>query len=232
MKSQLYKSLFNKLHDNEQASELLLCLVKNANIYLFGGAVRNYLDGCFESFRDLDFVVEFKSGTGISIKDIIRGKNYSFEINRFNGYKFCFRNLLIDIWDINDTWAFKHTELKTTPDNLLKSVFLNMDGLVYSLNEKRFLADCDKVYQKMKASRYLDIVLPENPFVELNLLRAMILKRKYNMRFSNNLQESLLHYAANADLTSSFLKLQQEHYKNTIITRKEIECELSYLFNQ
>ena len=170
MKNNLYECLICTLENNKLALEFLRAIMEKANLYLFGGAVRDYLDDDFVNFRDLDFVVEFTSSKDLRIHDFIAETNNTYyKTNRFNGYKICFDNLHIDIWELNDTWAFKQNKLEATPENLIKSVFLNMDGLAYLLNENKYLQDCDKVYQRIKQSHYLDIVLDDNPFIELNL---------------------------------------------------------------
>lgn len=52
------------------------------------------------------------------------------------------------------------------------------------MNNKKLYAD---KYKKIIKTKKLDVVLDENPFLELNLLRALILMDKYNLSLSSSL---------------------------------------------
>ena len=63
-----------------------------------------------------------------------------------------------------------------------------MDSLLYLLNEDKFIDDCDKRYKRIKKNRIIDIVNAKTPCEELNLLRALVMKRKYSFSISLNIK--------------------------------------------
>lgn len=50
-----------------------------------------------------------------------------------------------------------------------------MDSIIYDMSNDRWL---DEIYKEAKDSKILDVVLEDNPHLELNILRAIIFKRK------------------------------------------------------
>jgi len=206
-------------------------ILSDSTVYLFGGAIRDYLNGELDYSRDLDFVIDSGNGVSIDISKYIAGfTDVSYKTNRFNGYKIKFRNYIdIDIWNLNDTWAFKNDKLYPSAENLIKSVYLNIDALVYSLNQDIFLNNCDVKYSQIKKDRMLDIVFDETPYEELNLLRALVFHKKYSLFFSKILRKRLLHYY-NSDQNIAvyrLMELQKEHY-NTVLLNK---YDLISIFN-
>lgn len=231
MKNTLKETIFNRLKFNNLAFLFLNELMSEANVYLFGGAVRDYLSGNIDNARDLDFVVESKKNNSyIDISKYIY-KEIKYTKNRFGGYKITFNNhLTIDIWDIQDTWAFKTNKFIASPTNLLKTVYLNIDSLVYCMNTDQYIDNCNKKYFMIMEKGIIDIVFEENPQIELNLLRALVLRNKYNMKFSEKLQTALSHYikASKGTALSTFLNLQLVHYKRILLE----ENDLKYLLEK
>ena len=181
----------NNFDENKFYNNFYSIISKYENIvelYIFGGAVRHYLDnGNFNTLpRDFDIIFKKKDST-VKLEKIIT-QYFKFKKNRFNGYKFQINNLKFDIWNIEDTWAFRENKVKYDSQNyiskLTETVFLNIDSLIFDLNNKKLYADN---YKKIINTKELDIVLNENPFLELNLLRALILMDKYNLSPSRSL---------------------------------------------
>ena len=133
MKNMLIKSLYSKLKTDKDSYNFIMKLMNCYDLYLFGGGVRDLLNNSLEQVRDLDFVIKSKNNEEINLESYIPD-NITFKKNRFNGYKIYFDNLIIDIWDIKNTWAFKSNLLDDSVENLLDSVYLNIDALLYYLN--------------------------------------------------------------------------------------------------
>lgn len=227
MKNTLIKSLYLILKTDKDSYNFIMNLMNCCDLYLFGGGVRDLLNNNLDHVRDLDFVIKSKNNEMINLESYI--PNYiNFKKNRFNGYKIFFDNFIIDVWDIKNTWAFKSNLLDNSVENLLNSVYLNIDSLLYCLNENRYINNCDKTYRKIKQ---LDIILEKTPCEKLNLLRAIIYKNKYSLKMSNNLKKRFYNYfyADNENLIDEFMILQKEHYNNYIYTKQELMKELSLL---
>jgi len=227
MKNILIKSLYSKLKTDKNSYNFIMNLMNCYDLYLFGGGVRDILNNNLEHVRDLDFVIKSKNNEEINLENYIPN-NITFKKNRFNGYKIYFDNLIIDIWDIKNTWAFKSNLLDDSVENLLDSVYLNIDSLLYYLNENKYVNNCDKTYKKIKQ---LDIILEKTPCEKLNLLRAIIYKNKYSLKISNNLKKRFYNYVYedNESLINDFMILQKEHYNHYIYTKQELIKELSSL---
>ena len=108
-------------------------------------------------------------------------------------------------------------------DYLTQSVFLNVDALVYDLTNDRWN---DKIYQSAVKSSEIGIVLRENPFEKLNILRAMILREKYHMSYSEELAEIILAYAQNISFLEEMVKIQQERYGYIVLGIDKIKQEI------
>ena len=169
--NKFYNNFYSIISKYENIVELFKNLNSNGELYIFGGAVRHYLDnGNFNTLpRDFDIIFKKKDST-VKLEKIIT-QYFKFKKNRFNGYKFQINNLKFDIWNIEDTWAFRENKVKYDSQNyiskLTETVFLNIDSLIFDLNNKKLYAD---KYKKIINTKELDVVLNENPFLELNLL--------------------------------------------------------------
>lgn len=230
-------------YEKEIKNRLIFLLGKDSNtlnfieelsnvgdLLFFGGSIR---DICLFPDnpplpRDFDIAIKFKDKTNF---DLITRK-YSNRRNRFGGFKFKIGNMEFDIWDLENTWAFKNTNLQASEENLAKSVYLNIDGIVYNFNKSKLY---DELFRtSIKASK-LDVNLEENPQVELNLLRALVFKDKYKeeykLNFSSNLKRVFKKYLADesVELVENLYNLQCTHYKKDHLSKEKIKYELQHI---
>ncbi|KQU09007.1 MULTISPECIES: hypothetical protein [Bacillus] len=230
-------------YEKEIKNRLIFLLGKDSNrlnfieelsnvgdLLFFGGSIR---DICLFPDnpplpRDFDIAIKFKDKTNF---DLIT-KKYSNRRNRFGGFKFKIGNMEFDIWDLENTWAFKNTNLQASEENLAKSVYLNIDGIVYNFNKSKLY---DELFRtSIKASK-LDVNLEENPQVELNLLRALVFKDKYKeeykLNFSSNLKRVFKKHLADesVELVENLYNLQCTHYKKDHLSKEKIKYELQHI---
>ncbi|WP_068675259.1 hypothetical protein [Oceanobacillus sp. Castelsardo] len=167
-----------------EAKKLLSDLENNGELLLFGGCIRDYLDHEFEQIpRDFDIVL---NDMFIDIDTILQMNKFSYRRNKFSGYKVFVDDIVFDIWDIRNTWAFKEDKLSYTEvSDLNKTVFLNIDSIFYNLNDCQLY---DNGFKDALSNQELDIVLADNPFPELNLVRAFRYSEKYKLKFSTKLE--------------------------------------------
>lgn len=205
------------------AKNVIIRLLEEGNLLLFGGAVRNYYENQYRIMpRDFDIVV-------CTNNDKLDQYFYNapYTRNRYGGYKIDVYPVGFDIWSINSTWAFK-TGIVETPnvENLTKTVFLNYDSIVYNLSTGEVY---DEHYLKARESRKLDIVLEKNPFPELNILRSLIFKMRYDMRFSESLYDYMRAWRANLSKDEEIRILrdvQLKHYGIEYMTEVQMVKEL------
>jgi len=233
MSRNLTIEIIKKLKHNKSAYSFITNLMSDANVYLFGGAIRDFFDDRLDQSRDLDFVVEAKHNDSIDIqKYILDFTDVIYKKNRYDGYKINFENsVTMDIWNLNDTWAFRNYKLSPSPENLIKSVYLNVDALVYSLNYESFLENCDDIYFQVRKERILDIVFDETPYEGLNLLRALVFQKKYSLNLSEELKAKLLDYIKNNKniAIDNFINIQMSHYNNIILNKNDLLKIFYYL---
>lgn len=215
------------LEKNQQTLEFVEELSSVGDLLFFGGSIR---DICLSPNnppfpRDFDIAIKFKDKN--KFEKII--KKYENKKNRFGGYKFRIANVEFDVWDLENTWAFNNTSLEASEENLAKSVYLNIDGIVYNYNNFKVY---DDLFKNSIKNRKLDVNLETNPQVELNLLRALVFKEKYEkeyqLNFSNKLKSIFKKYLNNEllELVDNLYNLQDTHYKKKYLSKEKIKHEL------
>lgn len=221
----LKQAISNYLRKFPPALELYRELEQAGNLYLIGGSLREYLDkGDILKLRDIDIIIDISSPE-IWSKIIY---NYETERNIFDGYKLNCSGLIVDVWAIEDTWAYKNEIVCCNQSSYVKcitdTVFLNLDAIVYDVKNEIWY---DDKYKQAMEDRILDVVLDKNPQILLNLLRAFILKKQYNMVFSKKLNEIVkVQKQEHRDLLDELLQIQQRRYKNEILSKEDIKREL------
>jgi len=211
------KDFYDVLSNYPQVNDLIKYLEAKSNILLFGGSVRDYDENRFSIIpRDFDVVVD---DLDENLEEIILMFGLAPQKNKFDGYKIRMNNLKIDIWKIQDTWAFKHNKVVyNSKKDLNKTVFLNIDSIFYDLNEDKLI---DERFVDIEKTDMIDIVLTSNPFPELNLMRAFRFKYKYKLIFSNRLNEYLMNWIKNfeneCEAINNLRKIELNRYNKSII---------------
>lgn len=185
-KALILKSIENYLNYHPPAEQLFKELYEIGELYLIGGVLREFLDaGDIKNLRDIDIVIntkEIDKFNEICLK-------YQAQKNSFDGYKMMCTDLVVDVWRIEQTWAYRENVIECQENdylrNLTQTVFYNMDSIVYDIKKDMWY---DDVYKKTKENNVLDIVLEENPYIDLNILRGMILQSTYDMKYSSKLK--------------------------------------------
>lgn len=217
-------SIYHYLVDHPPAFELFKKLESSGNLYLIGGVLREYKDHhTITSLRDIDLIIDVKDSKRWS--DAIN--SVGMRTNRFGGYKLFCQSLLIDIWPIEETWAFRNHIIKCSSDEyfqyLPKTVFLNIDGIIYDWQSCRWL---DDEYQAAMTTRTIDVVLPQNPYIPLNILRAFVLKERYQLSLSSKLIQIISQEVSDSESLSQFANIlydeQLRRYKATLLSKARI----------
>jgi len=223
----LSKDFYSLLKKYPNAYNLVKSLENCGEILLFGGAIREYNDNRFYNIpRDFDLVIKRKHRE-IDLELLL--KNFNYKKNRFDGYKVKVDSLVFDIWELEKTWAFKEKKVQCSEADystkLQETVFLNIDAIVYNLTNGQLF---DTEYKKAMKDRVLDIVLLDNPHTELNMLRAILFKQKYNMKFSDKLISLFKTFnCKNYDLAEKLYELQLSHYSTCRIDKETLKREIT-----
>jgi hypothetical protein len=224
VKTTLKNEIFKLLKDYPDSLNFIKELSDIGELLFFGGSIRDYYiyNQYLKIPRDFDIAIKLQRYQEPLFDEFI--KKYVHRKNRFGGYKVMIENLEFDVWNLKNTWAFRENKLPADEKNLAKSVFLSVDGIVYNFNQDTLY---DEELKWSMENKKITIVLKDNPQKDLNLLRALVFKKRYNYDFSDDLKEeyrkSLSMYQ---DFYEKLYTLQFSHYKYECLTRNEIKEEV------
>lgn len=214
------------LNDYPGSRKLINDLSCEGELLFFGGSIRDYcVNGKYTSMpRDFDIAIKFQGNYNSETRLERLFSGLDFSKNRFGGYKLKVEGLEFDIWDFNNTWAFREKKLEPEEENLAKSVYLSIDGVVYNYNTN--VLYCDDLDNTLR-TKELNIVLEENPQKSLNLLRALVFKAKYSLNFSEHLiNQFRFSLNSSLDFCEELYNVQCSHYKSEYINKEQIRNEL------
>ena len=178
----------NFLESNLELKYLFYEIFIYGSIYVVGGFVRDFLN--FKKSRDLDIIIDIDNELLINI---VNESNIPFSINRHQGIKLQLENIEVDLWSISNNWAFKNNLVKLNEKDKLLSIakgcFYNYDSLVINLMNFNYNL---QYYSDFINNKVLDILQKKpiyktlNPTIEANILRALYLRNKLGVTFTQN----------------------------------------------
>lgn len=217
------ESLYHYCKDYPIVIDILMILQNIADVYVMGGVLRDYKKyGLLKNVRDLDLCIDIHDK--IAWNKILQ--KYSYTKNRFGGYKFDCNGMKIDAWEIQNTWAIRNGLVPLTKPygkTLEQTVFLNIDGLVYDWNRGIWN---DNFYQRTISTGVLDIVLEDTPCLALNLSRAILLQKEYNLKLSNRLKYIITNYINEPININKMEQTQLRRYGRIILSIETIRNNL------
>ncbi|WP_049962411.1 hypothetical protein [Oribacterium sp. FC2011] len=200
------------------------------NLYLIGGSLRDFKrHKNFDFSRDIDVVID--------VRNEKKWENFIAENghqqNKFGGYKIRLSKTKIDIWQIDKTWAYVNKKIACDKScyvsNLKKTVFFNIDAILYDITQKRFY---DYVYKKAIEHNLLDIVLEDNPEIDLNISRAIVLKNQYSLRYSDSLIKFIKKHGRNdEEYYKKIYNIIKKRYNGEIIKKEQVQLEIQSIFD-
>lgn len=190
------------IRENRKVLNLMKDIERSHYIYMMGGAVRNYIENDYKFSienmpKDFDFVIDYKKGK--SLREILSNRQIRYSRNRFGGYKIQIKEIKIDIWELKETWAFKNSSMVANYANLENSVFLNVDGIVYDFYRDAYYK---KAYDEAERSRKISIVFRQEPYENINAVRAISYARRYKMKYSNQVNKMIEKYMSGRTVIS------------------------------
>lgn len=183
-----FQSHFREKMDKENMMPFFYEIFVYGTAYVVGGFFRDFLIG--KSSRDIDIIVDIKNS---QLTEIIENYSFQYSVNRQGGIKIKLQNIELDIWSIENNWAFKNKLVKLKDDDKLNSIakgcFYNYDSLVINLHNFSYSL---KFYKDFINKNQLNILQENpiyknlNPSLEANILRAFYIKQTFNSSFSEN----------------------------------------------
>ena len=214
------RSFKNYLKDfllDSDSWNLLTLISKQTNVYIFSGVIRNFLLGYLEN-RDLDIVIDNIDDISIPHKYL---NKIDYKRNSFGGYKLKVGKIVVDMWELNNTWGIQKLNLKNTPYSLIRTAFFNFSSIVYDFNNERFIYD-ESFLEFFKIPHAMDIRYKENPNVPLCIINTFYYSLKYSFPIKYRLCKWVVeHY----DVNINFENIQLNHFKRIIFSNDDI-CQL------
>lgn len=190
---------------------------------MFGGCLRDLLLSRSKAVlpRDVDIVVD---NTSTQELEEVFGKPPK-RLTRFGGAAFDLDGLTVDIWPLQDTWAFKQGLVGPIGfDKLPSTTFLNVEAVVAEMTFED--GDRPEIYEDGFFSaiegKNLEVNLRENPFPDTCVARALGLSAKLQYTIGKELTRYIIHRIPH---TSGQLieERQTLHYGQRLHSAQEIE---------
>ena len=204
-KRRLRRFFHNGSGSQYEARVLLDELSSVADIYIFGGLVRDLaIYGNKGVVSDIDVVYEGRQEDVLSIL-----KKYKNSQNKFGGWRLLAGEWEVDIWKASDSWVVKegYSEYNTIR-SLLGTTITNWEGALYCWNENKII--CHDNYFEDLSSKYLDVNKRENP----NVIAMYVKIFRYFVT------------TGSLDVSSSTARLLKDSFESTSFQQiKEYEIE-------
>ena len=190
--------------------------------FLCGGAVRNFLL-CNNSIpRDLDIILGYVSRERLEtlFPDHIKGKT------SLGGLKLQVKDWSIDMWPIQDTWAFKEKEVGGKGfSDYPKTVLLNIDAIAIQLFSKR--RQKREIYSEgffeAIAERTIELNSEENPAPAECIVRALHIANKFKFVIGPRLARYMISHANQMEI-EELAGIYRRRYVNADVTIEKLHC--------
>lgn len=193
IKDKFNPELFLKYLDDRLGVEILDFLKelsKISEVLIFSGIIRNFFINTYGPARDLDLVVDGnKNSVGIFLDKFLSVRN------SFGGYKITVGSVKVDIWHIEDTWAYSNSKVdfELFQDyNLPNTAFFNFSSVVFDFNNSEFIPSTS--FNHFLDTKELDMVLEDNPMPQLCIVNTIYYMTKFNLNVSFKLKNYCLQY--------------------------------------
>lgn len=179
--------------------------------YLFGGLLRDLMLGGTVRPRDVDVVVDAASLPGIQqafSSDVKRRTRFGGLVLNVSGWR-------LDVWALEDTWAFRTALLPGVSFAALPATtFLNIEAIAVEVAPRsgRPRHVHDGGFSGALSRRSLEINLEPNPFPHLASVRALLLAAKTGFSIGPSLVQYILHSAEEQGGLESLVQAQWSHY--------------------
>lgn len=192
-------------------------LSKISEVYIFSGVVRNFFIRYNGQIRDFDIVVKTENAILASFLS-----NFEYKRNSFGGYKLKIGGLNVDLWHVENTWAYQNDKVKSGLFDfysLPNTAFFNFSSVIFDCNAKEFVYT--KYFIDFLKTRTIDLVLEENPMPHLCIINSIYYHQKFNLAISENLKRYCINHFYDFAETD-FNDIQLKHFR-------EIKYEYAYI---
>ncbi len=199
--------------------------IRNNNYpaFLCGGAVRNMLL-CNNSIpRDLDIILGYVSREQLETLF----PDHNKEKTSLGGLKLQVKDWSIDMWPIQDTWAFKNGKVPGKGfSDYPKITFLNIDAIAIQLFSKK--RQKREIYSKgffeAIAERTIELNFEENPAPAECIVRALRIANKFKFVIGPRLARYMISYTNQMEIEELAEKYQHRYMSADFTVEKLHNC--------
>ena len=215
--------LTSRVRTRRPLVEALTAIVeRTAEAYLFGGLIRDLVitTGIVKP-RDVDVVF-----SGADVDELISAIEGSvIRRTRFGGVSVNVCGWRLDLWPLEETWAFRSRLVPTISFGTLPcTTFLNIEAVTLQIKSSpgcpRSIFECG--FFDAVRSRTLELNLEENPFPALAVARALVLASRMRYALGPRLVRYIAEYATTVSI-EDVLRAQIQHYGFVRRDRSDLE---------
>jgi len=188
--------------------------------FLCGGAVRDILLSNNSVPRDLDIIMGYVSGEKLAalFSSKVKGKT------SFGGLKLQVKDWSIDMWPLQDIWAFKEGRVAGNGfSDYPKITFLDIDAIAIQLfckkRQKRVIYS--NGFFKAIATRTIEINFKENPAPATCIVRALQTANKFKFSIGPKLARYMVDYVSQMEI-EELAEIYQHRYINAHISVEKL----------
>ncbi|MDT8068594.1 MAG: hypothetical protein ROO76_10570 [Terriglobia bacterium] len=188
---------------------------------LFGGLLRDlFILGSSHKTRDIDLVVS--GGSSEEIAAAFGGD--TVKRTRFGGITVRRGEWLLDIWPLQETWAFSKMGMPTpTFSDLPKTTFLNVEAVAVDLccrgNEERLVYEHG--FFEAVGRRTIEINFEPNPYPLLCVVRSFVTAGRLSFRIGPRLMRFVSKSTERVS-TDELIAIQKSHYGHVRLTAESL----------
>ncbi|WP_462251961.1 hypothetical protein [Ferruginibacter sp.] len=200
--------------EDELVMKLISRISEKTRVFIFSGVIRNFFLG-EKNNRDIDIILENE----IDIFSLLG--NAKVTKNSFGGFKIIFNKTTIDLWFLEQTWAFKNEPMLNfdLERRVPGTAFFNFSAIVYSFNDKLFYYTDS--FLKFLRDEKIDVVYEKNPNYKLCVVNTLYYSDKYNLNIKDKLKKYVIDKYNKHD--KDYSEVQIKHFGKVIYPNDLIE---------
>ena len=145
----------------DRALSNLLGRLMSCQVYLFGGILRDIALYGISRLEEADIDLVCVDSRD-SLDSAVEEGDFQFRKNKFGGFRIETDRWFVDIWNAEDTWAFRRGGRQYDGvESLLDTTITNWESILFRLEGGRLIHG--ENYFRDLNERYLDVVFDRNP---------------------------------------------------------------------
>lgn len=212
-----------KLTEDDFVMNFIEEVGKLTKVFIFSGVIRNFFLG-EKNNRDIDIIL----GNQVDFQSLLM--DVDIKENSFGGFKILHKNTTIDLWYLENTWAFKNDHMAVFDFALETKVpgtaFFNFSSIIYSVDDQMFYYT--ENFLTFLKDQQIDYVYEKNPNYKLCLVNTLYYSDKYKLNIKDSLKKYIVDIYNQFD--KNYVDIQLKHFGRVIYMNDQIEHRIQTIF--